>query len=261
MKLDEFKKKIKLKNENLSIDIIDKETSLKIKFAISNNITLWRAQSLFNKEPITIEWIRGFKKNSIFFDIGANVGIYTIFAAIISEANVYAFEPESNNFQTLMENVILNNLGEKIYSYPIGISDQTSITSLYLNTFAKGQSHHMIGESLDHNLNKQSSKFKQGIFSTTLEDLITRWKFPAPNYLKIDVDGIEYKIIEKSKMLLKNKELNSILIEINPNREKDQEIINTLLYYDFIFDKKQVNKSTRKDGVHKGYAEYLFYKK
>ena len=48
---------------------------------------------------------------------------------------------------------------------------------------------------------------------------------------------------------------------INPNREKDQEIINTLLYYDFIFDKKQVDNSTRIDGPHKGYAEYLFYRK
>ena len=116
----------------------------------------------------------------------------------------------------------------------------------------------MVGESLDHNLNKQSSKFKQGVFSTTLEDLITKWNFPTPNYLKIDVDGIEHKIIKKSKASLKNKELDSILIEISPNREKDQEIINTLLYYDFIFDKKQVDNSTRIDGPHKDMLNIIF---
>ena len=75
----------------------------------------------------------------------------------------------------------------------------------------------MVGESLDHNLKIKKTKFKQGIFSTTLDDLISRWKLPIPNYLKIDVDGIEFKIIEKSKKLLKNNNLHSVLIEINPN--------------------------------------------
>ena len=261
MELDEFKKKIKLKNENLFIVIDDKETSSKLKFSVSNELTLWRAQTLFTKEPVTIEWIRNFKKKSIFFDIGANIGVYSIFAAIISKATVYSFEPESNNFQSLMENIILNNLISNINPYPIGISNQTTITSLYLDSFIKGNSHHSVGESMDHNLQIKKTKIKQGIFSTTLEDLIKSWNFPVPNYLKIDVDGIEYKIIERSHKLLENKNLESVLIEINPKREKDKEIIKTLLYYDFIFDKTQVRSATRKDGPHRGYAEYLFYRK
>ena len=261
MQFDEFKKKIKLKNEDLFIIINDTETSLQMKFAISNDTTLWRAQTLFSKEPITIQWIRSFKKNSVFFDIGANVGMYTIFAAIVSQSNVYSFEPESNNFQVLMENIILNNLVSKVNPYSIGLSNETSITSLHLNSFGKGHSHHIVGNSLDHNLKPKKSKIKQGVFSTTLEDLINKWNFPTPNYLKIDVDGIEYKIIEKSKKILENKNLYSILIEINPNREKDTKIINTLLDYNFIFDKKQVLESTRKSGAHEGYAEYLFFRK
>ena len=67
----------------------------------------WTARNyatLFIKEPITIDWIRSFKKNNIFYDVGANVGMYSIFAALISDVKVYAFEPESNNFQTLMQN-------------------------------------------------------------------------------------------------------------------------------------------------------------
>ena len=67
MQFDEFKKKIKLKNEDLFIIINDTETSLQMKFAISNDTTLWRAQTLFSKEPITIQWIRSFKKNSNHF--------------------------------------------------------------------------------------------------------------------------------------------------------------------------------------------------
>ena len=238
----------------------DKESFSKIKFSVSNETTLKRAQTLFTKEPITIQWIRSFKKDSIFFDIGANVGVYTLFAAIVSKTQVFAFEPESSNYYTLMENIILNNLIDKISAYPIGLSNKTEITSLFIDSFSRGGSHHMIGESLDHNLQVKKTKFKQGIFSTTLDELFSRWKFPIPNYLKIDVDGIEYKIIEKSKKLLQNNNLHSVLIEINPNRSKDRKIIKILLDHEFKFDKNQVMLSTRKTGVHKGYAEYLFFR-
>ena len=153
---------------------------------------------------------RSFAKNSVFYDVGANIGIYSIFAGYVSDVKVYSFEPESNNFQILMENILANNLGSKINPYPIGISNVSGLTTLHLNKFEKGSSHHMVGESLDHNLNKKEVKLTQGIFSSTLDDLNKIWKLPKPNYLKIDVDGIEYKIIEKSLSVDLKIELNNI---------------------------------------------------
>ena len=261
MELEEFKKKISSKNQQLFVTIKDPITSKTFNYSVSNETTLWRAQSLFEKEPITIKWIRSFKKNSIFYDVGANIGIYSIFAGYVSDVKVYSFEPESNNFQILMENILANNLGGKIYPYPIGISNSSGLTTLYLSKFEKGGSHHVVGESLDHNLNKKEVKLTQGIFSSTLDDLNKIWKLPKPNYLKIDVDGIEYKIIEKSQNLLRSKELQSVLIEINPKRDQDKQIIKTLESFDFFYDQKQVDEAKRKFGTHIGYAEYLFYKK
>ena len=81
-----------------------------------------------------------------------------------------------------------------------------------------------------------------------------------PSYLKIDVDGIEGKIISESKKILSSSKLESILIEINENRDQDISIINTLKKIGFNFDNDQVNQARRKSGPHKGYAEYLFYK-
>ena len=51
---------------------------------------------------------------------------------------------------------------------------------------------------------------------------------PLPDYIKIDVDGIEHKIIEGCNKILKNKKLSSLLIEINENRKEDQLIIEKL---------------------------------
>ena len=255
-------KKLKLKNEKLTANVTDIKTGKLIKYNVVNESTLWRAQTLFVKEPVTIEWIRSFKKEKIFYDVGANVGMYTIFAALSSNLKVYAFEPESNNFQTLMKNIADNNLIDLITPFPIGISDKTELSKLNISKFDAGSSHHTVGDNLlDHNkLEVITSSLTQGIFSTTIDDLCFVWKLPIPSYLKIDVDGIEGKIINESKKILSSSNLESILIEINENRQQDISIINTLKKFGFHFDKDQVSKARRKSGPHKGYAEYLFYK-
>ena len=81
-----------------------------------------------------------------------------------------------------------------------------------------------------------------------------------PNFLKIDVEGIESKIVEKANLFLKNQHLKSVLIEINQNRDEDKKIIKKMLEFGFIYDVKQVKSAERKSGMHKGYAEYLFFR-
>ena len=259
---NDFQKKLKHKNQVLTASVIDPITKKEIKFNIINKTTLWRAQTLFSKEPVTIDWIRKFEKNKILFDIGANIGAYSIYSAINSLVNVYSFEPESNNFQVLMQNIIINNLINKIQSYQIGISNKTEFTNLHLSNFSPGESHHSVGENaLGHNnLKKINREYKQGIFSTTLDDLCFKWGFPIPNYIKIDVDGIENKIIDKSVKTISNPLVESILIEINENREEDRQIIKILKKIGFQFNNNQVAQARRKSGSHKDYAEYLFYK-
>ncbi len=259
---DELNDKIKQKNQSIIASITDPISKNIIKFNVINDHTLWRARTLFTKELITIKWIRSFEKKSLFFDVGANVGVYSIFAAINNSSKVYSFEPESNNFQVLMQNIITNNLNDLIMPFQIGISDKTELTKLNLNNFSAGLSHHTVGENaLDHNnLQPIVSKYKQGIFSTTLDDLCEKWKFQIPSYLKIDVDGIESKIISRSSKLLSSPLLKSILVEINANREEDKKIIKIMKNFKFQYDVSQVNDSMRKSGPHKGYAEYLFYR-
>ena len=260
MNLEEFKNRIKQKEQPLHVNIVDKDTGEKIIYNIKNQTTFWRAQTLYTKEPITIKWIKSFSKDKVFFDVGANIGIYTIFSAKVSKVKVYSFEPEAGNFQILMENIISNNLIDYVSAYPVAISDKSAFTDLYLSELRIGASHHMVDQKLDHNLEKTEYKIKQGIFKISLDELIECWKFPIPSYLKIDVDGIENMIIKSSLKLLKNPKLNSVLIEINRNRKEDLEIISRLENSGFKFDQKQVDDATRTSEKHRGYAEYLFYK-
>ena len=55
-----------------------------ISFFCPNELTKWRIKTLYDKEPETLEWIDNFKQNKeiIFWDIGANIGLYSIYAAV-----------------------------------------------------------------------------------------------------------------------------------------------------------------------------------
>ena len=77
----------------------------KIRFSTPNMVTFLRAQHLLDKEPITIEWILGFTPGDVLIDVGANVGTYSMFAAVMRDAKVYAFEPEAQNFALLNRNI------------------------------------------------------------------------------------------------------------------------------------------------------------
>ena len=76
-----------------------------------------RSMKLFIKEPGACGWIKnGVKPGDVFYDIGANIGVYTIFAAQCIGANgkVYAFEPHSANFTRLLDNIRINQLGHVV---------------------------------------------------------------------------------------------------------------------------------------------------
>ena len=86
-----FEEKMKNRSELLFVTLKDTITGKSIRFTTPSEMPLIRARSIYTKEPVTIEWIRNFDNNKVFFDVGANVGIYSIFSAIISDVKVFSF--------------------------------------------------------------------------------------------------------------------------------------------------------------------------
>lgn len=185
---------------------------------------LMRAKTFFDKEPETIEWIDSMSSDDALFDVGANVGIYSLYAAK-KGLNVFAFEPESLNYTELNRHIYNNNLTEKIKAYNIGLADQTRIDQLNLSTFKKGWSMHTATEARDFEDNQFEPCFKQGLFIASLDDLASQFGLPVPTHLKIDVDGLEPEIIQGGLKMLANSSLKSILIELNESCHADVELI------------------------------------
>jgi FkbM family methyltransferase len=216
---------LSLKLSGLSTEII--EGKKRFVFTTTNPILLWRVKTFYSKEPETVEWIKSFKSDDIFFDIGANVGIYAIYAGERCK-KVYAFEPEASNFGLLNRNIQLNELGDKIRAYCMAISDENTFNTIRLSSLTPGSAFHSFAVNKDYNGKEFNPVFEQGCISYTLDSIVYDIGFEVPNHIKIDVDGLESKILNGSMRLLNEKKLKSILVELNTKLPQDLKIIKLL---------------------------------
>jgi FkbM family methyltransferase len=227
----------------------------KLVYSTPNDTTRWRANTLLTKEPGTIEWLNEIQEGEVLVDIGANVGMYTVFAAKVRGANVLAFEPESQNYAVLNKNISLNNLGDQVKAYCVGLSDSYKFTDLHLSELVAGGSCHSADKAVDFKLQPTTPQFSQGCVLQSLDNLVAAG-MPQPDHIKIDVDGFEHLAVEGAKNTIKN--VKSLIIETNPNLNEHMMMIKTLADLGFSFESEQVSKAARKDGAFKGVAEYVF---
>ena len=230
----------------------------KMVFATPSTLTRWRVQSIYEKEPWTLEWIAGFEPGDILLDCGANVGMYTIWAAATRRARVYAFEPEAQNYALLNRNILLNDFAGLVTAYCMGLSDKSGLSTLHMSDLRIGGSCHALGEPLDYKHEPMNVVFKQGSIAGTVDELVRAGELPVPNHIKIDVDGFEPKVIAGAKMTLENPSLKSMLIETNQNLDDHRVMVRELNVLGFTYDRAQVERAERKNGSFKGVAEYVF---
>ncbi len=181
-----------------------------IRVGVVSKMEEFRVNTYSSKEPETLDWIdQNFTCDKVFFDIGANIGLYSLYAAKKNPTGrIYAFEPESQNFARLCRNIYLNGI-QNIIPCNFAISDKQSFDFYYVGETEVGSALHSFGSQT------KDFKFKQGAVSFSIDGLVEKFHLPTPSLLKIDVDGIENLIIEGCKNLLSAKSIESILVELS----------------------------------------------
>jgi len=230
----------------------------KLTFATPTTFTRWRVESIHTKEPWTIEWLNELTPQDLLLDIGANVGMYTIWAAAIRRCHVIAIEPESSNYSILNKNILQNNLDKLVKAYSIGLSNVNEFCMLNMQDLRAGGSNHAAGEALNFNLQPMATKFHQGCVVFKLDDLIEKKYIPVPTRIKIDVDGFEHKVISGANKTLQNPNVKSLLIETNTKLDEHKKMLHDLEGLGFKFSSEQVERAIRKSGIFEGLAEYVF---
>jgi FkbM family methyltransferase len=170
----------------------------KITMRTDNKITRWRLRELTSKERETLDWIDGFDKNSVFFDVGANVGSYSIYAAMRGHS-VFAFEPSQPNRVRFYENVTLNDLGGQIKLFSYALADFDGEDTLYMGRKAgggAGAAEHSIGKRLVRNGMDALYGSEQKKTPVRRLDTFCYGIGIWPRYMKIDTDGAEPRIVE-----------------------------------------------------------------
>lgn len=202
-----------VRNQTIQLDLdTDQESQDGIR-----NYELWRAGHYDNKEPDTLDWIdQHFNEGDTLYDIGANIGQYSLYAAkcLNGNAQILTFEPEALNFAKLNRNIVLNNLGQTITAYPIAVSNTTRIDHFYSKAFKTGAALHALGRPITQGAKAFEPQNRQGIMAVSLDDLTGKFGLPFPTHIKVDVDGLEDQLIEGTTNTLKDPRLKTFLIEV-----------------------------------------------
>lgn len=203
-----------------SITDFERECSVRnsrIKLNISSFIEDYRAKTFSSKEPETLDWLETYLlPQDVFFDIGANIGLYSLYASTLQpQARIYSFEPEAKNFNRLCKN-ISSNMCTNIIPCNFPLSNEQTFNFFFVHNSQPGSALHSFGQPSDYAKEfEQDIVIRQGAISFPIDELLKHNEMPSPNLMKIDVDGIELKILEGAKNTLSSKKLKSVLVEAN----------------------------------------------
>ena len=232
--LYEERERTKEKEKLAKILVPRKEVNCRdVNFTLSseNWITNYRWESFEIKEPETLDWIDNeIKEGDVFFDVGSNVGVYSIYAAKKHpNIKVVSIECEYSNLHLLKENIFNNSLGEIIIPYSIGLGEKEEISYLNIQDFTPGSAMHSVStKKIDKTFEHQNVVWREGIAKISI-DYFCRSTGIKPNCMKIDVDGGEHNIFSGGKETFQEEYLRTLLIEISRDSNDYKECENFLV--------------------------------
>ena len=188
-------------------------------FINTNNLLKYRIKHFLTKEPDTIKWIEEFETNANFWDIGANIGEYSIFAAKTKKSNVLSFEPSFFNLQIIIKNIFINNLQEQVTTLPMAVNDTTKKGMFKISNFNPGHANSSFDTNNGWDGKQLNTNFEYQTMSVSIDDAIKFFNLAIPDYIKIDVDGNEHLVLSGGKETLKK--VKEVLIEL-PGVWKEQ---------------------------------------
>ena len=178
--------------------------SLKIKVNQTNflgTIIFWKGFETFEYTGIFLSLI---KKIGLFYDIGANIGYYSLLAKMANPTiKVVSFEPASGPLFYLRENIRINNF-ENIKAEPLALSDKSGEIDFYeiKNSKYTYLEHCLAGEGNIGSLTTGRNFVVNKVKTMTLDEYIKTRNDGPVDLIKMDTEGTENLILEKSALIL-----------------------------------------------------------
>jgi len=202
---------------------------LTLSMEVTTGFERHRLESFFTKEPETIRWIDELMQpGDTFFDVGANVGVFTLYATLRHRGGLHvrAFEPAYHNYYRLCRNLSLNRAQNSL-AYCLALGDKESSATLHLVSNDSGSASHAFAAGVSQREGARTV-FEQGSVTIALDTLIASYGFPLPQHIKIDIDGYEEGFINGATETLGNREVRSVLIEVTDSGGSKERITEAL---------------------------------
>lgn len=168
-----------------------------------------KRQHEHESEPYISDWIeRCFEEEDVFYDIGANVGTYSLIAAGVGlpRGHVYAFEPSFSTYAVLCDNVFVNGLGDRVTTLPVALGARTALETFRYSNLRPG--------AAKHNWPTGKTAYTHRVLGYRLDDLVGHLELPLPNVVKIDIDGGEPDLLRGAAKTFSSPALRSLIVEL-----------------------------------------------
>ena len=144
-------------------------------------------------EPETVAWLESLPLHAVLWDIGANIGLYALFAALRG-LRVLAFEPSAASFAAMVASAEANGLDRRLDAYCVALAEAPGLARLEMASSAAGHSMHSIAGT--------AGRLSQAVPALTIDQLVLDFGAPPPTHIKLDVDGIEAAILRGGAVAL-----------------------------------------------------------
>lgn len=175
--------------QNLNIN------NIALKFKDGNERLYLHNNTQYIAEKDLINWIDTFSENDTFYDIGSNVGHFSIYAAK-KNIRTYCFEGHFGNLSDFIYNIYLNDVAKMICLVPALLGEKNENKNFYLRDLMASSAKSEIDHEKNIYKSQERETLKLNTISMRLDFFIENKIIPKPSKIKIDVDGSEYFILK-----------------------------------------------------------------
>jgi len=164
-------------------------------------------------EPAECKLVMKFlKPGMVFFDVGANLGQYTLLAAqrVGIEGQVHSFEPSPRMFAELEFNVALNNFTDICVLNRVAVSDKPGTAKL--SRYEPGKE--VFGSLGSHTRKEGAIIGYYDIETITLDEYVVKTGISHIDLIKMDIEGAEFLALRGGERILSGTEAPAIILEM-----------------------------------------------
>jgi len=204
--------------------------SYPLRFHTPNYLCEIRAITFSTKEPETLSWIDEYGGDGAFFDIGANVGLYSIYFGATKPGNVYAFEPSVFNLALLVKNLNVNELEKKVKIISNPLTEANQFADFTLSSMQEGGALSAFGVGYGYDGKPLTRVSSYQTLGFSLDFLLTSGVVGEhPKMIKIDVDGIEHLILRGAIKTISNPICRTVLLEVPDDYSAQSDEVSKIL--------------------------------